>query len=50
VCKNEGANPGNRIRETGCVLKEHRIRWAGVEVRDTEKMRRSFRTWVCFSG
>jgi hypothetical protein len=31
----QGANPGNRIREERCVLKEHRIGWAGVDVRDT---------------
>ncbi len=29
----QGANPGNRIRENRCVLKEHRIRGGGVDVR-----------------
>ncbi len=32
----QGANPGNRIREKRCVLKEHRIGWAGVDIRDTQ--------------
>ena len=31
----QGANPGNRIQENRCVLKEHRIGWSGVDVRDT---------------
>jgi hypothetical protein len=46
----QGANPGNRIPERRCVLKEHRIGWAGVEVQATESMRRSFRTHICFDG
>jgi hypothetical protein len=29
----QGANPGNRIPENRCVLKEHRIRKAGVDIR-----------------
>ena len=45
-----GNRPRNRIRENKCVLKEHRIGGAGVEVRDTETMRRSFRTQVYFAG
>ena len=36
MCKNEGANPGNRIRENRCVLKEHRIGKVGVDIRDTQ--------------
>ena len=32
----QGANPGNRIRENRCVLKEHRIGKGGVEVRGTK--------------
>jgi hypothetical protein len=45
-----GHRPGNRIPENRCVLKEHRIGWAGVDIRDTGMMRRSFRTRVCFDG
>jgi hypothetical protein len=41
--------PGNRIREKARVLKKHRIGWAGVDLRDTVNMRRSFRTRVCFA-
>ena len=32
-----GIRPGNHIPENRCVLKEHRIGKAGVEVRDTER-------------
>ena len=39
-----GQRPGNRIRENRCVLKEHRIGSLVLDVRDTEIMRRSFRT------
>ena len=46
----QGIRPGNHIPENRCVLKEHRIGKAGVEVRDTEAMRRSFRTRSCFAG
>ena len=45
-----GHRPGNRIPEKRCVLKEHRIGMAGVDIRDTQVMRRSFRTRVSFSG
>jgi hypothetical protein len=45
----QGGNPGTRIRENRCVLKEHRIGWGGVDVQDTESMRRSFRTRVSFA-
>ena len=45
-----GQRPGNRIPENRCVLKEHRIGRAVVEVRDPEAMRRSFRTRGYFSG
>ena len=45
-----GQRPGNRIPENKCVLKEHRIGSAVADVRDTETMRRSFRTLVSFSG
>jgi hypothetical protein len=44
-----GQRPGNRVRESRCVLKEHRIGRARIDVRDTEMMRRSFRTRVCFA-
>ena len=40
-----GHRSGNRVRENRCVLKEHRI---GGDVQDTESMRRSFRTRVCY--
>jgi hypothetical protein len=45
-----GHRPGNRIPENKCVLKEHRIGSTVVDVRDTETMRRSFRTQVYFAG
>ena len=35
----QGANPGNRIPEKRCVLKEHRIGSTGVDVRGPESMR-----------
>ncbi len=39
----QGANPGNRIPEKRCVLKEHRIGRPGIDLRDTKMMQRSRR-------
>jgi hypothetical protein len=42
----QGIALGTASQRIGCVLKEHRIRWAGVDVPDTESMRRSFQLIV----
>ena len=47
IPKSSQANPALHYRD---VLKEHRIGSPGLDVRDTEIMRRSFRTQVCFAG